>query len=297
MDLLELSGPSFLGVYAILFVAAVVGGLFLRHVARGRGGSEFNGHDVTKLDPYEIAYLSGGPRLVINTVIAALYRSNALRLTDSSRALEAVGKPAEPAHPLERDVHRFVSAASSRSVREVHQSCAAEFAARRPQAMGLTLTGGERVQVGLISALPLIGLFSLGVAKFAVGVTRDRPVVFLGFFLFATLVATVIVLATTPRRTQAGEAALRGMKSMNAALRSTAVSQPNSLPVAEFALAVGLFGPAVLAAGSLGDLRQAIQPPGSSGGGSCGSGCSSGGGGDGGGGGGGCGGCGGGGGD
>ena len=295
MDLLELRGSEFLQVYAGLFVAAVVLGLVLRRVFRARGGAVEN---AAQLDPYEVAYLAGGPRLAVNTAIAGLYHGGAIRLEGTPPKLVSVGDPGRSRPGLEREVHRYVAGSSSRSVQEVHRAGGAATAARRPLELGLALSGVERFQVGLLSVLPLLFLAALGVAKMFVGVSRDRPVVFLGFFLFATLVAIVMFLSKTPRRTLSGDAAIRGLRAENAALQSTARSQPASLGAAELAMAMGLFGAAtVLRAGPLSDLRNAIIPPGSTGGSSgCGSGCGGGGGG-GDGGGGGCGGCGGGGGD
>ena len=99
MDLMDLRGPDFLKVYAGLFVVAIVIAIVLRRAMRGPGGSV--PREADDLDPLEIAYLSGGPRLAINTALTSLYRAGSLRLTAGTRSLQAVRPPPDHAPALE----------------------------------------------------------------------------------------------------------------------------------------------------------------------------------------------------
>ncbi|HEY7115027.1 MAG TPA: TIGR04222 domain-containing membrane protein [Tepidisphaeraceae bacterium] len=300
MDLLDLRGPEFLKYYAILFVLAVVAGIVIRQVVKSTdggardGGRTANGED---LDPLEVAYLAGGPRLAINTAIASLYRRGAIRLTAGTRSLQAVRPPETAVHALERSLYVAVAAEKSSAVQRVHQRVSGDLAAGRLRARGLVYAAGRRAMIAVPSVLPLLLLFTLGIARIGIGLSRDRPVGFLVLFCFATAIAAIIMLARAPRRTAAGDATLRSMRTRGAALRSTATASPGSLAPADFALAMGLFGPTVLLGEEMGDLRRAINPPSGVGTSSCGSGCGGGSGcssgGGGGCGGGGCGGCGG----
>jgi uncharacterized protein (TIGR04222 family) len=274
MDLMDLRGPDFLKVYAGLFVAAVVIGWVLRRWARGPAGPV--PRDAADLDPLEVAYLAGGPRLAINTALASLYHAQSLRVTAGTRSLKAVRPPPDDVTRFEQGIYHYISTAPSRSVREVHKNFPVEIPARRPAAMGLVLSAGQRASLAVMSIMPLLVLSLLGATKVAVGLSRGRPVAFLILALAATAMAVVLFLANAPRRTPAGDRVLRALRSENAGLQSTAGSRALALSPMELALAVGLFGPAVLAgAGDMEDLRRAMQPANTSGGSSCGSGCGS----------------------
>jgi uncharacterized protein (TIGR04222 family) len=290
MDILDLRGPEFLAFYAGAAMVAVAVGLLLRRVVRG-GGARAVPAEADELDATEVAYLAGGPRLAINTAIAGLYRRNAVRIAGSSgkssRSLEAAQAVLEPLPALERQVLRYVAGSSPARIYDLHRHVSAESARRGPMKLGLLLPTGLRIQGALLGALPTVLLLLLGLMKISVGTSRHRPVGVLIVFCFFTVVAIFLMLALTPRRTVAGDRVLRALRSRHAALRSTAISHPNSLAAGDLALAMGLFGVVVLQTGGLGDLRAAIGPPaagGSCGGGGCGSGGCGGGG---------CGGCGG----
>ena len=296
MDLLDLRGPDFLKVYAIFFIGAVAVGLALRRVLRGPAADPPRGI-ADELDPIEVAYLAGGPRLAINTALTSLYRRGALRLTAGTRSLQAVQPLPQGATPLEQQLYRFIAIEPSRTVREVHKNASLVITARRPHDLGLLLAAGQRATIAIASAMPLAAVLLLGAAKLWVGASRGRPIGYLSLIEFAGAIGVIMFLAGAPRRSATGDGVLRELQSENSALKLQAASRSSVLSPAEIALAVGLFGPAVLAgSGELDELRLAMQPPNSQGGSSCGSGCGSGGscgGGGGGCGGGGCGGCGG----
>ena len=297
MNVLDFRGPQFLALYAALALAAVALALVFRRIMRGPAGPP--PPEAHKLDPCEIAAVAGGPRLAVNTAVASLFRQGALTADSTSRSLQVSDLAFRPTNPLERDVYHFINAAGKRAIHEVHRHVPGLSAVRRPTDISLLLPPERRFGIALASAAPLLALLLLGVAKVFVGIDRNRPVTFLIVFCIATAVAAIILVATTPRRTRAGDRFIEEQKTRNVALRSTATTAPTSLGATDLALAMALFGPAVLASTELDPLRRTLVANQSTS--SCGSSCSSsscgGGGGGSCGGGGGCGGCGGGGGD
>jgi len=297
-NVLDLRGPQFLGLYAVLFATALAVAFSLRRAMRGPAQVPPEAH---RLGPYEIAAVAGGGQLAVNTAIASLCQQNVLMPQPGSRSLELTGATPRLADPLERAIYGFVNSNGKRTIQEIHRNVPTVYVEERPTDLGLILPPERRLAVALASAAPVIALLVLGIGKILVGIGRNRPVAFLVIFCILTLCAAILFLIKAPRRTRAGDALVAGLKSQNVALRSTARAAPRSLGTGELALAMALFGPAVLASTEFNGLRKAMvsdrQAATSSCGGGCGSGSScsggGGGGGDGGGGGGGCGGCGG----
>jgi uncharacterized protein (TIGR04222 family) len=302
MDILDLRGPEFLAFYLSAAVVAVGVGWVLRRVMRGSASGAVVPAGAEALDALEVAYLASGPRLAINTAIASLYQRGAIRLAGktgkASRSIEPGEAVLEPLPALERQVLRYVASSPPRRIYDVHRNVGTESVRERPRRLGLLLTREGRLQAALLGVLPLLLVLAVGLMKIQVGAGRHRPVGILIAFCVITVVVMAVMLAKSPRRTAAGDAVVRGMRSRHAGLRSTAASHPTSLAPADFAMAVGLFGATVLVTGPMSELRAALGPPAGStsscGSGGCGSGsCGSGGCGGGGCGGGGCGGCGG----
>jgi uncharacterized protein (TIGR04222 family) len=291
-NLLDLRGPQFLGVYALLFATALAVAFLLRRVMSGPPQVPPEAH---RLGPYEIAAIAGGERLAINTAIASLCQQNVLMPQPGSRSVELTGATPRLSDPLERMIYGFVNSVGKRTVHEVHRKVPVGLAVRRPTELGLLLPPQARLAAALTSAAPMFALLVLGINKVLIGVTRNRPVLFLILFCILTLYVAIILVIKAPRRSRAGEALLAELKSRNVALQSTARVAPLSLATGELALAMALFGPAVLASTEMNALRKSIvsdrQAATSSCGGGCGTGSSCGGSGGGGGcGGGGCGG-------
>jgi uncharacterized protein (TIGR04222 family) len=175
----------------------------------------------------------------------------------------------------------------------------AEKLRRNLESSGLMLSSGQRSQIQLITAAPLVLMMVIGVAKVFIGLERERPVAFLVIALVMSLIVMCVVLSKIARRTPAGEAAWKQMAKPAMAPRLKE-SEP-ALPEAGYlaSMAVALAGTSALAGAGYEPLYQTVHRPqaaSSSGCGSSGCGASGcgGGGGDGGGdGGSGCGGCGG----
>lgn len=289
---LDFDGPTFLAFYAAVAGAAVVAGLVLRYVSKGDDGSESKSVEV--VDPYEAAYLSGGKDGVVQAALTALARRGNLAVTDG-KLTRGDSAPPLDAPAVERAMYDAVPAEGAKKPREIGAALAAAKAHAadyrdRLRDRGLVQPdASEPLTKRWVPALILATVTLLGVAKIVVGLSRDKPVAFLGMMTIATAVATVLFLRRG-LRTPRGDAAFESLKTRH---RLLTAGNAAALAPADAAMLVALFGTGYLVGSDLmpfHDLRR--QAEASSGGSGCSgsSGCS---GGDGGGCGGGCGGCGG----
>ena len=72
-------------------------------------------------------------------------------------------------------------------------------------AAGLATTAAQAAAIRLLAVVPLLLALGLGIAKFNVGVSRHRPVGFLGVLLAAASVVTLFLLFRPARTTRAPE--------------------------------------------------------------------------------------------
>ena len=110
----------------------------------------------------------------------------------------------------------------------------------------------------LASSAAVLAVLVLGMMKISVGMTRHRPVGFLVILCAMTAVIGLALLVVRPRRSRYGDRELDRLRRENAALRTATGSRADELTGADLALALGLFGTAVLAEGPLADLRTAV---------------------------------------
>jgi uncharacterized protein (TIGR04222 family) len=292
---LDLPGPAFLAFYVFALIAAHFIGEALVRRCRSRHS------DATALpepfQPSEVGFLAGGTERAVDIALAGLARSGLVAVKPGGGAFQAQGDKPDSVHlsDLQNDVYREITRGNGK-VEALHRldSTFLKRTEARLFGAGLLLAGGsaEATCVRGAKTLPFAAVIALGFVKIMVGISRHRPVAFLIVFVLVSLVILGIKFFKLPRRSARGEAVLQDLKRRNAALEATMRRRNRELDEASLLLAVGLFGPQVLAASELAWMNEGFvsRRPGSSDGG--GSSCS-GGSGCGGGGGGGCGGCGG----
>jgi uncharacterized protein (TIGR04222 family) len=307
LNILDLRGPEFLTWYLQWFALAAVAFFILRWLlSRPPPAAVVGGRD---LDPFEIAWLEGGPAAVVRAALASLHHRKLITM-QHGQVVSHMREHDAALPPIEKEVFRGVR--HGLSARElallVDDEC--ERIAARLEDEGLAIGPRRRAVLQIVPAIGMSVCFSIGVVKLMLGIARDRPVGFLAILLVASAVALVCAVRFVPRRTTAGTRLLRELGERYEALRTTLYSSAaDRLQPADVAMAVGLWGAAALAVPMLesvataSELRKVRRDDGSGsfgGGASSSSGC---GGGDGGGGsscgggggcgGGGCGGCGG----
>lgn len=292
--LLNISGPHFLALYVVLFVMAIIAGRAIR--AKLTAASHSLPRPKT-WSPYELAYLSGGPKRAVATALVRLVRQGHLQAAPEGSEIHVATVPKQSTDPFERDVYLAVQNDPN-------------FSDWRPSQKIFADIVGNLQQGGLISnpldpaikrarwwaSLPLALLILLGIGKLWFGISHNHPVTFLLLLLAISLMTFLGGLANLAETTSArGQQLLKHFMQRNAALKTTALSRGQHLSEADLLLGVALFGAAVLAGTELSWLNDSSSLRDRTASDSSGSGDSSGGGGggDGGGGSGGCGGCGG----
>lgn len=279
---LDWDGPSFLKLYLVLGVAALVAGIRTR-----RGTASERDAGGAALSPYEAAYLSGGAPRVVDAAIAELLARGTATWEPSSQTVQVYPTMGLPA-PLDAVVRQLHSTPDPKRALPLIEPALSPLV-QTLRLRGLLLDEDAARERARRAALPAFVVFGLGLAKIGVGLARDRPVGFLVLLSIAVLIMAVVLLRSTARVTGAGRRALMRSRRDHAAAMRAPRQQ-------DMAIAVALLGTAALAGTAYAAYHDWRQPAGSSDSGGSSSSCSSDGG-DSGGGSSGCGGCGGGGGD
>jgi uncharacterized protein (TIGR04222 family) len=240
MNPLDLPGPAFLALYIILLVCGLVLALLFRRWLVATG--EDLPLPAVRLDAYEAAFLSGGGNAVIDTAIAMLVQRQVLKAASATRSLATCGPLPRDAHPVEQAV--YTAARTSTPVQEVRAAArwSIEQIADRLKIMGLVLSDGRWRAARWIPTLIIAAVLLLGLAKIYVGMSRHRPVSLLVILSMITAVIALVFFLARPRATPLGEHVLLQLKLDNAALQTTARSQPQMLTPGDVAYAIGLFG-------------------------------------------------------
>jgi uncharacterized protein (TIGR04222 family) len=242
-----------------------------------------------------------GPGSAVAAALGALTHEG--RLGFEGGQLSVAGELPADAHPLERTLHGAVAARVTK-LEELRRAAQEEIQRLEEglRGQGLLMEREQSARYKLPRLLFVAALVP-GVAKLVVGVTRDRPVLFLVLVLLGAGFVGWRSLARAPRRTRRGDKALKLLREEHESLLMTA-SSGGTLPAMSgslMALGVGLYGLDMLEHTGVEGLRGYVAPVGNGGGDAgcgggdsdCGGGDSSCGGDSGGGDGGGCGGCGG----
>src|SRR5215472_4001307 len=153
------------------------------------------------------------------------------------------------------------------------------------RAMGLFMTDPQTINVRTLPTVVILVGAVVGGIRLALGMAAHHPVGDLVALLILTgIIAQFFLFHTPDPRTHRGDRLVRNLRRTNAALRTNAAAAAAGLAGADLALAIGLWGPAVLGGTPLDDVRRLLRPAGSSGsgggdggsscgGGSCGGGC------------------------
>ncbi|MFY1832007.1 TIGR04222 domain-containing membrane protein [Myxococcus fulvus] len=293
MDPLNLPGPDFLALYVLLAMSALALGFFLRWLLRTPGGSP----DVLpqRLDPYEIAMLSG-PKAVVHTALARLLHQKALVMDGTH--LTTTGKRSDFASHFERLVYAAVHESKKSNAELIASIEPALERLKSPlQQRGWLVDEGQATRARWLPMLPMLGVLLLGLAKINVGLEREKPVSLLVFLCLVTA-GSLFFLTGRVWTSRRGAALLRALRWNQQPLKMSTMSADTSQAMnsQDLGVAVALFGLGAVAMSDFELMRRHIDPSGSSFSGSSSSSscssssCSSS---DGGGGGGGCGGCGG----
>jgi uncharacterized protein (TIGR04222 family) len=231
-----ISGPAFAWLFvALLIMPLIVRGFLRSAIKRTNNASVTYGRP---LSIYHLAFLAGGPKRTVETVIAALVDRGQLRV-NSKKKLKAVG--ALPIDPLERVVAESANDAVGSSptgvMNWVRSSSQLKTLTAELEAQGLLVPAGKQRMVRRTVFFLYLAVFALGIARWVNGVQLDRPVGLLtaelvGGFIVCLIIAplsTARAIKAGPQLTSAGKAYLaraRAEQSPQARSRNHAVADP-----------------------------------------------------------------------
>jgi uncharacterized protein (TIGR04222 family) len=286
MNPFDLPGPTFLRLYLAVLGGAAAGCLIVRWLLRSPGGAV----DVFSFEPnpYEAAYLSGGPVRALHAAVANLVQRGLLAV-DINGKLTKSGTLSSRAWDLEREIFSAANRGAMPYLQDFEPSKIRSIEAihDRLESLGLVISEGNSKIVRTVPLLMMLGVAVFGGIKILVGLTRGRPVGFLVVLCIAAVIVAIVFYFREPRRSRRGDRVWRQLRRENSALKSTAEHSEQPLTGADLALAFGLFGIGALGAGPAASLRSPLKsnfkslydPHGSSSGSSCsGSSCGGGGG-------------------
>lgn len=258
---LDWRGPEFLALYLALLAGCLLLGTgwrlwhrLQRDPARGFGPGEAT--------LWQLAYLRGGPRGVVDAAAAQLHDEGFLGWDVDRKALVRQ-RDDVPDDALLRSLlpnlcgkpSQWTRAEKTGSVQQIREALVRQGGWHAPQ---------QARRIAFQSALPLWLLASLGVAKIAIGLLRDRPVALLVILVIATVVAALLFHFKQPGITRVGREQLQAQQARHAlTLRAPRRGQ--------LALAVALVGTGVLAGTALAGYHELRHPSSSGDGGGSGS--------------------------
>jgi uncharacterized protein (TIGR04222 family) len=278
MNPLELSGPSFLGLFIVLTVVATLGAMAMQRIISPLLSRAHAKPD--DLTPIEIAYLADGRDGALRSGIATvghrvrvLHRTKERTLRTDVPVTKDDGSFESRLHALMAEEPRDIGAL------RLYAGPMLEQMKQRLVSVGLLESDANRKMLGMLPASLIALVVLLGVLKVAIGVQRDKPVMLLCILIALACVVALVFVDRAPNRTPAGSTLIDSLRNRHAALEATARSRFSALTSSEVTLAVALFGLSILQGTPLAALALTISPPvaaadgsGSSscGGGSCG---------------------------
>lgn len=204
LGIFDLTGGSFLMVYAGLLAITIVAGFAIPRWLRPEG------RRVQPGDPDEIAYLAGGAPRYVDTVVAQLLAKGKIAVEGRSRA-RIISPPVLASGP-ERSILALSSPAPWAKVMKAASEHARSIEDRLVRA-DLLIDRGTTIQLRCWQTAPYLALLLLGAVKWDIGSGRGHPVGYLTALMVITAVLALIRFASVDRRTRGGMEALAGIRS------------------------------------------------------------------------------------
>ena len=201
---LAMKGPEFLGFYAQLIVFGLSWGYFWRWFLRVNSWTSTR-TDVAELKPYEMAYLVGQEKRVIDLAVTSLVRSNLLAVSADGELIPIPNAILPPrVDPIERSIFQCIG--PGQTLDKVQSSSFQSIEALRSHLTDRNLWLTEQSAKGTRDVTSLIawGLLILGVIRCGNGVLNGRPV----GYLIAMLIGLLLLasgLWIKPLRTRDGD--------------------------------------------------------------------------------------------
>lgn len=215
-----INGSDFSRAYLVLALVAL-GASWLwwrRHIARPAADA------VGRLDPIELAYVSGGRRRALYTALAALRVAGAIELGRRDRlVVRPPSRAVSPAEALHADSHALVLAVSAalaegRAADRLHRVPAVAAVLRRVRAelqrRRWLRTSRQRWRVRR-AGTPLLTVALLGAARVVAGLANHKQVWGVGVVSIAAVSIAAVFATDTPTQTPAATRFLRRLRDRN----------------------------------------------------------------------------------
>ena len=230
MGPLDWSGPAFLGLYVVTLVAASLITWIATHLLARTAGATIAATRPRSLTPARVGFLQKGPARAVQAALVALRLDDRVKLTPTG-SVTAIA-PADAANDVVERAILLATEGQSVPTSSLIRKCAPAMPRVEEYLMneGLLLLPGQRWTMRLVSGLVFGAVGLMGVVKVMVGLSRGKPVLFLVALLAITLVIEFLFVRFTPRRTIAGDDALRDCRLEQRRMQRsvTAVSTPTA---------------------------------------------------------------------
>lgn len=241
----QLKGAEFLGFLIPAIIAAAIFGRVLRSMLRSPGPMPQD--DEVTLDWQQAAFVSGGEARLASAAVTRLYDRGVLRVSNDHTFLEQSNKKPESMTPVEDTVWEMLPLKNDPAgMRKLTSAAKLVYAdeAKRLTDEGFTLSLGRDSAIGCFAMLPLLAvMLGFAVPRLIMGINNNKNV---GFLVVTIIVGGLLGMAVAAggrkRTTRRADAILARMRTTHAPLKAgQGVEADNA------ALAVALFGTAVLA--------------------------------------------------
>ena len=242
-DTWGISGPTFLGYFAVAaVVAAIVAGIARRIIFAGPS-------DSTRLTlaPQQVAYLNGRENLAVYASLTGL-RAAGVLTSGPGGTLQITGPMPAGLTPL--DVAIYNAAGRGARVRDLNRDQwvrpALDQLKESVERTGYATTSGQRSIARLWALLPA-AVVAVGVVRLLDGSRNDKPVGFLvPLLFFGAILALSALLYSNRNATYATAKALRKLRVDNQHLAPRMSPSYATYGASTAAMGVGLFGAASL---------------------------------------------------
>lgn len=233
---LDLPGKTFLAVYAVLVVIALILGLAIMFRAHRSSGIDTERGSSKSIEPdgwAATAMLTDGPRRALLAALTHLRSHNRVSMQGSQVVLEepsnqwttstSTGTQSSEFHQEPLAPHKTISSVQDQQyVKQIIEALSlssggltfakllsqTRHAANRLSVhledLGLIESPGQRLAKQTMCILPLALVMVLGMGKIFIGMEREKPVVFLVMMVGAAAVFAFLLASNYPRRTPAG---------------------------------------------------------------------------------------------
>ncbi|MFN7874313.1 MAG: TIGR04222 domain-containing membrane protein [Pirellula sp.] len=230
MNPLEMNGPEFLNLYGLaIFVASTVTLGYRLLFTKPTN----NTTKIPELDPWQLAYLRGGPQAVAQTAIIDLAAKNLIfGETVSGRFVATKNTDNPRMAPIPNALYR--AAQMGEGIRADRTTETIKFECDRIKLslleLGVLQSVDQRIGLTWPGILAFGAVFFIGVAKFVVGISREKPVGYL-LLLILVCIGLAFILNYSSHLTREGKLALeKEIETIRATRRSSQSDYNDSNP-------------------------------------------------------------------